>query len=98
VEIYVLFAPQCNQRGSSRFGRRHSLYAIWIVVSCLQISESVQGWRQKWFYIKDQKISAADECGLAPFDAGKGLTKLTSWDAFPSDAEVKEIKPLLART
>jgi hypothetical protein len=53
------------------------------------LSELVQGWRQK--------TSAGDEYGLAPFDAGKGLAKLTSWDALPSDAEVKEIKPLLAR-
>jgi hypothetical protein len=35
--------------------------------------------------------------GLAPFDASKSLTKLTTWDALPSDAEVKSIKPLLAR-
>jgi hypothetical protein len=33
---------------------------------------------------------------LAPFDADKILTKLASWDALPSDAEAKEIKPLLA--
>jgi hypothetical protein len=59
------------------------------------MSESVQAWRQKWFYIKDQKTSATDEYGLAPFDANKGLTKLTSWDALPSDVEVEEIKPLL---
>jgi hypothetical protein len=56
----------------------------------------VQGWRQKWFYIKDQKISDSDQYGLAPFDASKGLTKLSSWDALPSEAEVKSIKPLLA--
>jgi hypothetical protein len=57
----------------------------------------VQGWRQKWFYIKDQKSSDSDQYGLAPFDASKGLTKLTSWDALPSEAEVKNIKTLLAR-
>jgi hypothetical protein len=50
-----------------------------------------------WFYIKDQKISEFDEYGLAPFDANKSLTKLTTWDALPSNAEVKRIKPLLAR-
>jgi hypothetical protein len=60
------------------------------------MAESVQGWRQKWFYIKDQKSSESDEYGLAPFDASKSLTKLTTWDALPSDAEVKSIKPLLA--
>jgi hypothetical protein len=56
------------------------------------MAESVQGWRQKWFYIKDKKSSESDEYGLAPFDASKSLTKLTTWDALPSDAEVKEIK------
>jgi hypothetical protein len=61
-----------------------------------QMAQSVQGWRQKWFYIKDQKSSDSDQYGLAPFDASKGLTKLTTWDAFPSQAEVKNIKPLLA--
>jgi hypothetical protein len=61
------------------------------------MAQSVQGWRQKWFYIKDQKFSDSDQYGLAPFDASKVLIKLTTWDALPSDAEVKNIKPLLAR-
>jgi hypothetical protein len=56
----------------------------------------VQGWRQKWFYIKDQKSAESDQYGLAPFDASQGLAKLTTWDASPSEAEVKNIKPLLA--
>jgi hypothetical protein len=59
--------------------------------------QSVQGWRNKWFYIKDQKSAESEKYGLAPFDASKSLTKLTTWDALPSDAEVKNIKPLLAR-
>jgi hypothetical protein len=62
-----------------------------------QMAQSVQGWRQKWFYIKDQKSSDSDQYGLAPFDASKGLTKLTTWDALPSEAKVENIKPLLAR-
>jgi hypothetical protein len=62
-----------------------------------QMAQSVQGWRQKWFYIKDQKSSDSDQYGLAPFDASKGLTKLTTWDASPFEAEVEYIKPLLAR-
>jgi hypothetical protein len=35
--------------------------------------------------------------GLPPFDATKSMTKLTTWDALPSDAEVESIKPMLAR-
>jgi hypothetical protein len=61
------------------------------------MSASVQGWRTKWFYIKDRKASSEDEYGLAPFDASKELKKLTSWDLPPSDAEMEQIAPLLTR-
>jgi hypothetical protein len=61
------------------------------------MSASVQGWRTKWFYIKDHKASSEDEYGLAPFDASKELKKLASWDSPPTDAEMEEIAPLLAR-
>jgi hypothetical protein len=58
---------------------------------------SVQGWRKKWFYIKDQKAVPSDKFGITPFDVSKSLTKLTSWDFPPTEAEVEEIKPLLTR-
>jgi hypothetical protein len=31
----------------------------------LKMAQSVQGWRQKWFYIKDKKYSKSDQYGLA---------------------------------
>jgi hypothetical protein len=55
----------------------------------------VQGWRQKWFYIKDQNATASDQYGLPPFDVNQILTKLTTWDAPSSEAKVEVIKPLL---
>jgi hypothetical protein len=58
---------------------------------------SVQGWRKKWFYIKDQKTASSDNFGIAPFDANKSLTKLTSWDSPPIETKVENIKPLLTR-
>jgi hypothetical protein len=61
------------------------------------IFASVQGWRTKWFYIKDRKASSDDKYGLAPFDAFKELKKLSSWDSAPTDAEMEEIAPLLTR-
>jgi hypothetical protein len=57
----------------------------------------VQGWKKKWFYIKDQKSSPADLFGIAPFDAAKNLEKLASWDSPPIEAEMEDVKPLLAR-
>jgi hypothetical protein len=61
------------------------------------MAASVQGWRKKWFYIKDQKTTASDQFGIAPFDANKSLTKLTLWDSPPTEAEIEDIKPLLSR-
>jgi hypothetical protein len=60
------------------------------------MAASVQGWRKKWFYIKDQKISSSDQYSIAPFDAVKDLKKLASWDSPPTEAEMEDIKPLLA--
>jgi hypothetical protein len=61
------------------------------------MAASVQGWRKKWFYIKDQKVSSSDQYGIAPFDAAKNLKKLASWDSPPTEAEMEDTKPLLAR-
>jgi hypothetical protein len=61
------------------------------------MSASVQGWRTKWFYVKDHKASSEDEYGLAPFDASKELKKLASWDSPPTDAKMEQIAPLLTR-
>jgi hypothetical protein len=61
------------------------------------MAASVQGWRTKWFYIKDRKASPEDEYGLAPFNASEELKKLASWDSLPSDAEMERIAPLLSR-
>jgi hypothetical protein len=61
------------------------------------MAASVQGWRKKWFYIKDQKNSSYDHYDIAPFDADKDLKKLSSWDSPPTDSEMEDLKPLLAR-
>jgi hypothetical protein len=52
---------------------------------------------KKWFYIKDRKIASSDQYGIAPFDANQRLQKPASWDSPPMEAEMDEIKPLLAR-
>jgi hypothetical protein len=61
------------------------------------MAASVQGWRTKWFYIKDRKVSSSDEYGIAPFDASQKLEKLALWDSPPTEDEMEEVKPLLAR-
>jgi hypothetical protein len=61
------------------------------------MAASVQGWKKKWFYIKDHKNSSSDRYGIAPFDANKELKQLSSWDSPPTEAEMEDIKPLLTR-
>jgi hypothetical protein len=58
---------------------------------------SVQGWKNKWFYIKDKNSSPSDLFGIAPFDAAKNLEKLASRDSPPIEAEMEDVKQLLAR-
>jgi hypothetical protein len=61
------------------------------------MAASVQGWKKKWFYIKDKKNSSSDQYDIAPFDANQDLKKLSSWNSPPTEAEMEDIKPLLAR-
>jgi hypothetical protein len=61
------------------------------------MATSVQGRRKKWCYIKDQENSSSDQYGIAPFYANKELKKLALWDSPPTEAEMEDIKPLLAR-
>jgi hypothetical protein len=61
------------------------------------MAASVQGWRKKWFYIKDQKAASSDQCGIDPFDADKSLQKLASWDSPPTETEIEDLMPLLSR-
>jgi hypothetical protein len=60
------------------------------------IAALVHGWKKKWFYIKDQKASPSDLCDIAPLDATKNLEKLASWNSPPTEAEMEDVKPLLA--
>ena len=62
----------------------------------LKMAESIQNWRKKWFYIKDEKVGE-QKFGLAPFDLTKEVKKLKSWDHPLSAAELEETEPLMAR-
>jgi hypothetical protein len=59
------------------------------------MAASVQGWKKKWFCIKDQKNSSSNQYDIAPFDANEDLKKLSSWDLPPTEVEMEDIKPLL---
>ena len=60
-----------------------------------KMAESIQNWRKKWFYIKDEKAEE-QKFGLAPFDPTKPVKKLKSWNQPLTEAELEEIEPLMA--
>ncbi|KAM0839717.1 hypothetical protein ACQ4PT_060139 [Festuca glaucescens] len=62
----------------------------------LKMAESVQNWRKKWFYIKDEKVGEQN-FGFAPFNPMKEVKKLKSWDQTLTETELKETEPLMAR-
>ncbi|KAM0832703.1 hypothetical protein ACQ4PT_064736 [Festuca glaucescens] len=53
-------------------------------------------WRKKWLYVKD-KSSAAQDYGLAPFDASEDIQRRKSWDAEATAEEKAATDALIAR-
>jgi hypothetical protein len=59
-------------------------------------ADSVQGWRKKWLYVKDES-SDAQEYGIAPFDSPGDIQRRKSWDAEATAEEVAATESLNAR-
>ncbi|KAK1613808.1 hypothetical protein QYE76_019325 [Lolium multiflorum] len=62
----------------------------------VKFTDSVQGWRRKWLYIKDES-SASQEYGLAPFDATEEIQRRKSWDAEATAEEKAATDALITR-
>ncbi|KAK1677040.1 hypothetical protein QYE76_037888 [Lolium multiflorum] len=62
----------------------------------VKFADSVQGWRRKWIYVKDES-SDAQEYGLAPFDASEDIQRRKSWDAEATAKEKAATDALIAR-
>ena len=62
----------------------------------LEQRESVQGWRSKWFYIRDQPI-LGQQFGLTPFDPAARVKRTRAWRHELTDAERAEVAPLYLR-
>src|SRR4051812_17707504 len=60
------------------------------------MSESIQYWRRRWFYIRDSTV-ARQEFGPSPFDPSQKIEPKRSWKNQIMDGEVAEIKGLYRR-
>jgi hypothetical protein len=62
----------------------------------LKFANSVQGWRKKWLYVKDEPTSTK-QYGLAPFDLSQEILRRKPWDAEDRPEEMAAIESLIAR-
>ena len=67
-----------------------------VVYFNLEQKDSVQGWRKKWFYIKDQ-TAIGQQFGLTPFDPLARVKRTRAWRHELSDAEHAEVEPMYRR-
>jgi hypothetical protein len=60
----------------------------------LKFADSVQGWRKKWIYIKDESTNA-QLYGLAPFDMSQEILRRKSWDIEATPEELAATESLI---
>ncbi|KAK1608991.1 hypothetical protein QYE76_032664 [Lolium multiflorum] len=62
----------------------------------VKFPDSVQGWRKRWLYIKDESVGN-QEYGIAPFDGATKIIRRRSWDAEASAEEIAATDALMKR-
>ena len=88
-----------------RNNSRNAIYDVGGVCICvrpevgyfdLKFADSVQGWRKKWLYVKDES-TGTQQYGLAPFDMSQEILRRKSWDAEATPEELAATECLIAR-
>ena len=62
----------------------------------MKFCDSVQGWRRRWFYLKDSSCDG-QQFGLAPFNPDAVIARRRSWRHELSDEETKATDGLVAQ-
>ncbi|KAK1653498.1 hypothetical protein QYE76_071303 [Lolium multiflorum] len=90
----------CRRNGSSSVA-----YNIGDVVICVRpdveyfdvkFPDSVQGWRKKWLYIREENHGSVED-NIPPFDGAEKICRRRSWDAEATDAEKAATEALMTR-
>ncbi|KAK1662255.1 hypothetical protein QYE76_050414 [Lolium multiflorum] len=90
----------CRRNGSSSVA-----YNIGGVVICVRpdveyfdvkFPDSVQGWRKKWLYIREENHGSVED-NIPPFDGAEKICRRRSWDAEATDAEKAATEALMTR-
>ncbi|KAK1625836.1 hypothetical protein QYE76_000151 [Lolium multiflorum] len=62
----------------------------------VKFPDSVQGWRKRWLYIREEHINSQDY-NIAPFDGSEKILRRRSWDAEAIDEEKTATDALMKR-
>ncbi|KAK1660375.1 hypothetical protein QYE76_048534 [Lolium multiflorum] len=90
---------------SRRNGSSSVAYNIGGVVICVlpgveyfdvKFPDSVQGWRKKWLYIREENHGSVED-NIPPFDGAEKICRRRSWDAEATDAEKAATEALMTR-
>jgi hypothetical protein len=91
----------CIRRNSTR----NVAYNIGGVVICVRpdvdyfdvkFPDSVQGWRRRWLYVREEYIDSQDY-NITPFDSGAKIIRRQSWDAEATKEEKMATNALMKR-
>ncbi|KAK1650422.1 hypothetical protein QYE76_068227 [Lolium multiflorum] len=62
----------------------------------VKLPDSVQGWRKKWLYIREENHGCAED-NIPPFDGAEKIFRRRSWDAEATEEEKISTEALMTR-
>ncbi|KAK1662162.1 hypothetical protein QYE76_050321 [Lolium multiflorum] len=62
----------------------------------VKLPDSVQGWRKKWLYIREENHGCAED-NIPPFDGAEKILRRRSWDADATEEEKASTEALMTR-
>ncbi|KAK1618324.1 hypothetical protein QYE76_023841 [Lolium multiflorum] len=62
----------------------------------VKFPDSVQGWRKKWLYIREENHGCAED-NIPPFDGAEKIYRRRSWDAEATEEEKMSTEALMTR-
>ncbi|KAK1646043.1 hypothetical protein QYE76_063848 [Lolium multiflorum] len=62
----------------------------------VKLPDSVQGWRKKWLYIREENHGCAED-NIPPFDGAEKILRRRSWDAEATEEERISTEALMTR-
>ncbi|KAK1645195.1 hypothetical protein QYE76_063000 [Lolium multiflorum] len=62
----------------------------------VKLPDSVQGWRKKWLYIREENDGCAED-NIPPFDGAEKILRRRSWDAEATEEERTSTEALMTR-